>query len=571
MDAFVLAASVAELRGLVEAFVEKVSQPSPRSLLLELRRGGKRRVLLSAEPSSPRLHLITQPPPPSATTPLGALAEKHLKGKRLQGITQQGLERVVAFRFEGKASDDRVIFYAELMGRDSNLILVEEGSGGVLACLRPRPGLTERYGPPPKPDKRDLFQLDSLQTFRELIAPPLARGEEAWRALFETFLGFSPLVAKEVAFRAGALEGVDLVERLWAALQEILDIVRTASFQPRVLQDDEKVPFALAAFPFCSFPGERQLPFPTMAEAAERFYEWETARQELVTLRRTLFQRMKALEERLHRRIVKLKEEVSVYQKAEVYKTMGQLLLAHQGAVTKGMTEVELSDYSGKPLTIPLDPALSVKANAEAYFRLHRKAKRGMEVVKRRLTEAEKALGRLEGLKEQVPAVKDREALLALERELPPRPSARPRGEALQKEKGEGPLPRQFVSSDGLTILVGRSGSGNEYLTWKLAKPHDLWLHAQGFPGSHVLVRLPGKDAPLPQRTLREAAALAAYYSQVRGQGKVEVAYTFRKYLKKPKGAKPGTVLLTHEKAILVSPDPQLVRKLAANPLTPAP
>jgi len=114
---------------------------------------------------------------------------------------------------------------------------------------------------------------------------------------------------------------------------------------------------------------------------------------------------------------------------------------------------------------------------------------------------------------------------------------------------------------------VGRSGAGNEYLTWKLARPHDLWLHAQGFPGSHVLVRLPGKDAPLPQRTLREAAALAAYYSQARGQGKVEVAYTFRKYLKRAKGARPGKVLLTHEKAILVSPDPGLVKRLAQHPI----
>jgi len=561
MDAFVLAASVHELRAFVGAFVEKVSQPSPRSLLLTLRGEGKRGLLLSAEPSLPRLHLVTQPPPPSPPTSFGVLVERALKGKRLQGVTRQGLERVVAFRFEGKTPGEGVLLFAEVMGRDSNLVL-GGGSGEILASLRPRPGLTDSYGPPPKPDKRDPFELESLQAFRELIAPRLERGEEAWKALFETVFGLSPLVAGEIAFRAGDWGG-DPVERLWAALQEVLDIVKTASFQPRILQDEEQAPLALAAFPFRSFPEGRQLPFPTMAEAAERFYAWKTAGQELVTLRRTLLRRVKAVEERLLRRVTNLQEEASVYEKAEGYKTMGRLLLAHQGAVRKGMTEVQLRDYSGEPLTIPLDPALPVQANAERYFRLHRKAKRGREVVQRRLAETEQALNRLKTLKEQVAGAADREALLALERELPPRPSPRPPQEILQRGKGEGPLPRQFVSSDGLAILVGRSHTGNEYLTWKLARPHDLWLHAHGCSGSHVLVRLPGKEAPLPQRTLREAAALAAYYSQARGQGKVEVVYTFRKYLKKPKGGRPGAVLLTREKVILVSPDPELVRRLA--------
>ncbi len=561
MDAFVLAASVVELQRLIGTFVEKVSQPSPRSLLLEFRGEGKKTVLLSAEPSSPRLHLVAQPPPPSPLTSFGVLVERALKGKRLQGITQQGLERVVAFRFEGKASGDGVILSAELMGRDSNLVLVE-GSGEILVSLRPRPGLADSYGPPPRPDKQDPFELESVQAFRQLIAPRLERGEEAWRALVETFLGLSPLVAREVAFRAGDLGG-DLVERLWAALQGILGIVKTASFQPRILQDEQEAPLALAAFPFRSFPEGRQLPFPTMADAAERFYAWKTAEQELITLRRTLLRRVKAVEERLQRRIARLEGERSVYEKAEVYKTMGHLLLTHQGAVRKGMTEVQLRDYSGEPLTIPLDPALPVQANAERYFRLHRKAKRGMEVVQRRLAETEQALNRLNALKEQIAGTAEREALLTLERALPSQPSPRSQQEILQRGKGEGPLPRQFVSSDGLTILVGRSHAGNEYLTWKLARPHDLWLHVHGFPGSHVLVRLPGKEASLPQRTLREAAALAAYYSQARGQGKVEVVYTFRKYLKKPKGGRPGTVLLTREKVILVSPDPELVKKLA--------
>jgi predicted ribosome quality control (RQC) complex YloA/Tae2 family protein len=118
-----------------------------------------------------------------------------------------------------------------------------------------------------------------------------------------------------------------------------------------------------------------------------------------------------------------------------------------------------------------------------------------------------------------------------------------------------------FHSSDGLRILVGKSGAGNDHLTWRLARSHDLWLHAQGIPGSHVLVRLEKGKQP-PPRTLREAAQLAAYYSRARGQVKVPVEYALRKYLRKPKAAAPGAVLVTQEKTILVRPDPDLVRRL---------
>ena len=140
------------------------------------------------------------------------------------------------------------------------------------------------------------------------------------------------------------------------------------------------------------------------------------------------------------------------------------------------------------------------------------------------------------------------------------RPPARDRARS-DSRKSEGPEPRAFRSSDGLPILVGRNGPGNDHLTWRLARSHDLWLHAQGVPGSHVLVRLE-KGKPPPPRTLREAAQIAAYYSRARGQVKVPVDYVLRKYLRKPKAAAPGVVLLTQEKTIVVRPGPDLIRRL---------
>jgi predicted ribosome quality control (RQC) complex YloA/Tae2 family protein len=123
--------------------------------------------------------------------------------------------------------------------------------------------------------------------------------------------------------------------------------------------------------------------------------------------------------------------------------------------------------------------------------------------------------------------------------------------------------PRRYLSTDGREILVGRSSAGNEHLTFRLARPHDLWLHVEGYGGSHVVVRNP-KGQTVPPRTLREAALLAAFFSKARNAGKVPVHYTAVRFVRRSKGSKAGTVLITQEKTIVVRPDPAAVAGLAA-------
>jgi predicted ribosome quality control (RQC) complex YloA/Tae2 family protein len=137
------------------------------------------------------------------------------------------------------------------------------------------------------------------------------------------------------------------------------------------------------------------------------------------------------------------------------------------------------------------------------------------------------------------------------------------RGDAARRRVA-GPEPRRFLSSDGFPILVGRDTEGNDYLTTHLAKSRDIWLHVQGRSGSHVVIRVPQRANGVPRRTLIQAAQLAAYYSQARNDGKVPVDYTLRKYVRKPRKAKPGLVTISQEKTIIVSPDKSLVQKLAA-------
>jgi predicted ribosome quality control (RQC) complex YloA/Tae2 family protein len=268
---------------------------------------------------------------------------------------------------------------------------------------------------------------------------------------------------------------------------------------------------------------------------------------------------------RLTRRREKILADLAKARGWEDLRRKGELLRVHRERVGRGLAEVTVPDYYAEPgrsLTIALDPALSVDANAERYFKQARKVKRGLPVIERRLGETEGELKEWEAALEKLIQVESAEAVERaktahrLERlEPPPVPPPQDKGEARRE-------PRRYLSTDGREILVGRSSAGNEHLTFHLARPHDLWLHVEGYGGSHVVVRNP-KGQTVPPRTLREAALLAAFFSKARNAGKVPVHYTAVRFVRRSKGSKAGTVLITQEKTIVVRPDPAAVTELA--------
>jgi predicted ribosome quality control (RQC) complex YloA/Tae2 family protein len=273
---------------------------------------------------------------------------------------------------------------------------------------------------------------------------------------------------------------------------------------------------------------------------------------------------------RLTRRREKILVDLAKARGWEELRRKGELLRVHRGRIGHGLAEATVPDYyagPGRALRIALDPALSVDANAERYFKQARKVKRGLPVIERRLGETEGELKEWESALAKVIQAETAEAVEKvktahrLERLEPAPPRARP------QDKGEARRePRRYVSTDGREILVGRSSSGNEHLTFRLARPHDLWLHVEGYGGSHVVVRNP-KGQTVPPRTLREAACLAAFFSKARNATKVPVHYTPVRFVRRSKGSKTGTVLITQEKTIVVRPDPAAVAGLAERAL----
>jgi predicted ribosome quality control (RQC) complex YloA/Tae2 family protein len=249
-------------------------------------------------------------------------------------------------------------------------------------------------------------------------------------------------------------------------------------------------------------------------------------------------------------------------------KTYGELLVTHFPALKKGLGQVEVQDFRKDPpssTVIPLDPSLDPAGNVERYFKKYKKAKRGLEFTAARIQETEQEIAYLDSALLQVDQAEDGEEVAMIRQELEEQKilpiSAKHRDRKGRKETKEVSLPvRRLRSSEGLEIICGKHNVGNDYLLRKLARDNDLWFHAQGLPGSHVLLKVGRGDPPLS--SILEAAAVAAYFSRGRDSTKVPVDYTLVRNVHRPRGARPGLVTYTHPKTILVVPDKEKVRKL---------
>jgi predicted ribosome quality control (RQC) complex YloA/Tae2 family protein len=304
------------------------------------------------------------------------------------------------------------------------------------------------------------------------------------------------------------------------------------------------------------FPGVAGSPFP-VSTAIEAFYETqETA----VAVDHAKMDRVRSLRKTLKKEQRLIEAWRGDLAKALVYKDYsryGELLKANLGEITKGLDRITVTDYFDEhfpEVTIPLDPTKSPHSNMDEYFRKQRKYLAAERELQPRIERAEQEIRTLQQELQEIAQGTWAPPTTRPQHE-PAKTRARPvaGGEISKGSYRHGPF-RRFTSSDGLPIFVGRNARENDELTFGLAKSEDLWLHARGTPGSHVVVRL-AKGSDPPPETLRDAATLALLYSDLKKSGKGEVIYTRRKWVKKAKGQAPGAVIVTQEKSLHISLD----------------
>jgi len=559
-DALTMAAVADELRAhILGGRVQKVLLPDEFSIGMEIYAHGKRRYLLaSAHPKHARLHLVGEKLRRGVEkpTPLLLILRKYVRGGRIAAIEQPPFERVLHIGVQNP--EGHTILIVEVMGRYSNIVLVSE-EGLILECIkrvgpemsRYRSILPQRlYVPPPPQSKLDPTDVTELR-LRDILSDASPESP-VWRALVEGIGGVSPLMAREVVHRAmgdaeATISQVIRFSPLLEAFQEMLMPVWEHRWQPCIVRRNERL-VAFAPYPLTQYGDWKEV--ESISQAVEAYYRQIVGEDAYAAAKRKVREAISRARERVRRRREALKIARVSQAQVEELRRKGEMILAYAHRIESGQRELAVPIAPGEaPLLIELDPSLSPVENARRYFERYKKAKRAAEEVPALLQRAELELRYLDQLDTDLdlaanwPEIREVEACLA---------EAGYIREKRRKQKMGRSQPLAVDSQDGFLILVGRNSRQNEEVTFRRAAPDDLWLHARGVPGAHVIIKTGGRE--VPEATLRQAAQLAAYYSQARDSARVAVDYTERRYVRPIKGVGPGLVTYTEGRTIRVAP-----------------
>ena len=575
-DAIFLTAVIRELQPLLGSRVDKIQQPSRDTVLLHLRGRGSGKLLLSANVNRPRIHLTEASFENPAQPPMFCmLLRKHLTGGRLQEIQQPPAERSVSLIFD--CTDEmgipcRKSLILELMGRNSNLILTG-AEGRILDCLRRvdfemseqrqvLPGLF--YRDPPRQDKRIPQETDEAEIAVLLSAAEPGRRLDQW--LLGTFAGISPLIARELCFRFTGATDTPLTGLSLPALAAFLaaQFASMDSFTPvLLLRGGVPAEFSYREIlQYGDFMEETRC--GSFSQLLDRFYTQtdraERMRQKSQTLRKTVT----TLHERVLRKLELQRRERDSTLNREQRRRMGDIVTANLHAITRGQALLRAENFyeDDAPLIeIPLKPELSPQQNAAKFYKEYAKAKTAEKILTQQLAQGEAEAEYLAAVLDELSRAESEADLAEIRQELEAggylRPADRKKQPKLPPSK-----PMEFVSGDGYHIFVGRNNRQNDPLSMKTARTDDLWLHIQKFHGTHVIIACAGVRPP--DRTVTEAAMLAAFYSQAKNGQNVPVDVTQVRNLRKPSGAKPGMVVYDRYQTVIVTPDPELPEKLRA-------
>ena len=567
-DTLTMTAVAKELQSLAGTRIQRVLQPSREVVILTLYHAGKEcGLLLSSHPHHARVHLtrrsyrLPEQPPPFCM-----LLRKHLIGARISAIDQPPLERVLALRFEAHDGLPAVKLIAEIMGRRSNILLVS-AAGTILGAIKtataeqnPRravlPGLPYLEVPPqPKLDPRA-----GAEALSAAILPLLAKGDGPGEALLKSVRAVSPLTARELIHRSGWLEEEPRgsIGRLSSEMKKLFG--EKSEKEPCLsLESNSYAPYRLT-----HLQGGSCEVFGNMNELLDHFYGRLEETEARRILQGRLRSRVNRRKSRLQQKLGTLEEQLQRAGEADRFRIYGETLLTYGSAISKGSAETTLPDLyrPGETITVPLDPSLDAVGNARKYFRIYRKVSSSRKHLQKQIRLLQQELAYCEELLytiEQGSGTTLREIGEELV-EAGYMKAAVKKGSRRKKRGSEKTPPLPYPASSGNRILVGRNNRQNDDLTFRIAGRRDIWLHAQGLPGSHVIIR--GGGTPPAESDLLEAALLAAHYSKGRDLPALAVDYTEVRHVRRGPGGRPGFVLYESFKTIIVNPQDEKLHQL---------
>lgn len=562
LDAFTLSALVDEFMDvLVGGRIQDAIDVDETGLGLEIYASHRRRYLyLSADPQTPRVHLVPDKLRRGVQRPtnIGLLFRRYVEGGSVEHISQPPWERILMIDIDGP--EGAVTIVVEPMERRSNLLLLQNGV--ILDCMR-RVGPNEnRYRvslpqhpyvlPPPQTGKLDPTRAqveDMLGLFAQVDDPK----RKAFQVLTSGFLGISPLLGREVVYRAAGdsvvrANAVDS-EAVFDALQTLVAPLASRDWQPGVVDDEGRIQ-AYSVYPVTHLDGWRET--ESLSEALSLYYGGAVGEDSYNAAKQPLREALSEAQAKLRAKLASLERSMTDDSEREVLRQSGELILAYQYGLQPRQTELRAAyDVDQPELIIALDPKLTPLENAQRYFERYNKAKRALDDVPGLIDDTRSEVDYLTQLQTDLelatnwPEIDEVQQALQVKGYWRGKPRPRMAG-------GNKSAPLRVVTQDGFVLWIGRNSRQNEQVTFDKGSPMDWWLHARDVAGAHVIIKNDGR--PIPDTVFEQAAALAAYYSASRSEGSVIVDVTQRKHVRKIKGGGPGMVTYRNEETRTVVP-----------------
>lgn len=553
-----LVSSVNEL--LTGAKVDKIHQPSKNELVFIMRtRGGMHKLYFSADANSPRFAVVNSVPENPQTPPmLCMLFRKRLVGATLGGVEQYGLDRTAFFKFDAvNEIGDRVklTLAVEIMAQHSNVILFD-GDNRIVDALRRvdsekssyrlvLPGA--QYKLPPAQDKSNIRNTEPSEICESILKLNTQRLSSA---ILKTLQGVSPLLSREIAYRAcgddKAVTELSLEEKmtLLCEIGSLKTMLLSNDCQPTIVLDESEKPLEFSFLPITQYGnGYKTISKNSVFELLEGFYSERDRLARTRSKGAELFKQLDNALERTARKLNNQREDLKKCADREELRIKAELISASQYKLEKGQSVYEVENYydNNNIIKIEVDPALTPSRNSQRFYKEYRKACTAENMLIKLIEEGEGDLEYLESVKDLLMRSTLEREFSEIKDELIAQGFIKPKKNGKKQMKKQALAPLEFKTSQGLTVLVGRNNIQNDKLTFKIGKKGDIWLHAQKCPGSHTLLLADGN--PVPDDAIVEAAEIAAYYSSAKESTIVTVDYTDVKNIKKPNGAKPGFVV----------------------------
>jgi len=586
LDAVALGAVCKELNNeLSGAKVEKIYQPERDEIVLSVKTPqGSKKLVISAGSANARMHLTDDMKENPSQPPMFCmLLRKHLSSAKINSIERVGYERIADIEFSarnemGDLTKKHLI--CEVMGRNSNIILLDENEKiidsvkhidlTVSSVRNVLPGL--KYFMPPSPDKIDPLKATEEDYFSMLQKIP--GGREADRAISEHVLGISPLLSGECIFKvcntrnklAGELS--DNEKRLIAKeLNTIFKRAEDGDYSPCIIinEIDKK---AMDFSPFEIFQyGDKAVckKLPRINDALCEFYNMRDLRARMNDRSSNITRIINNNLRRAEKKLNILQSELKEAENREHLRICGDLITANLYRIKKGDSEITAVNYyeENQPeIKIRLDITKSPSKNAEHYYTKYKKAKNTEIYATKQIEITIDEINYLESVLFSVQSAKTPSELSEIRAELSEAGYIKSENKKKKKEKQPAPGKPMEFSYKGYTIYVGKNNVQNDYLTLRMGRARDLWLHTKNIAGSHTLVKYNGEE--FPDDVIETAAKLAAYFSKGRNSSLVEVDYCPVSHVKKPSGAKAGMVIYEGYNTALVPPE-EVVKGMIKN------